>query len=88
MTWALPADFPDEVLCVLCDLARKVDGINSLQDDVVRLHRVRGRERWAASGGTVAISADTTQRIVKSAYEEKYVKGKHILCIFTKTQQV
>ena len=44
----LPAEFLDEILCVLGDLPGKVDRVDPLKDEVVRLHWVCAGEGRAA----------------------------------------
>ena len=40
----VPTELLDEVGCVPGHLLRELDGINSPEDDVVGLHRIRARE--------------------------------------------
>ena len=47
VSYNAPAEFLDEVLCVSGDFAGEVNGVNTLQDNVVRLHRVRPSKRRA-----------------------------------------
>ena len=42
------AQLLDELSCAAGDIAREIDRVDALQDDVVRLHRVSAGERGSA----------------------------------------
>lgn len=75
----LPAQFLDEGRGVAGDVSRELDGVDALQDDVVRLHRVGAGERW---GAREELEHEHTQRPVVGADVMALVEdhfGRHVL---------
>lgn len=64
LRWIVPAQFLDQVTRVPCDIPGELDGVDALQNDVVRPHRIRASER--RSSGQQFKHEDTQGPVVRT----------------------
>ena len=62
----VPAELFDETRRILADVSREIDRFNALQNEIIRLHGIRARERRTVNKQQVTTSPTTSTVNFKS----------------------